>query len=509
MARDFKLPELGENIASAKVVAVLVSAGDDVAKDQGLIEVETDKATVEVPSPQAGRIGKVHVAEGDTVEVGAALVSFAEDGEEAREPGAPSGAPEEAPEGEEERKPRTKERRAAPSKERGEARRKPAREERREAEPEEAEEEDRGEAERGEPEAEAQEADEEERSEAEAGEDAQADGEERRGKPAAARRERTPAAGLDEAEEASGVGPVEGRAAGRSIVAAPSVRHFAREIGVAIERVEGSGPGGRISIADVKEHARRARQAPAEAAAEPLGDLARWGEVEREPLSSVRRTIARRMSQSWRTAPHVTLDAEADVTEIEAVRQRYKARAQELGGNLTITAVLLKIAAAGLQRFPRANASLDAEEGSLVLRKYVNIGVAVDTERGLLVPVVRDADQKTILELSVELAELAERARKGKLRPDDMQGGGFTLTNLGSLGVATFTPILNPPEAAVLGIGRARLRPVYVEGELRPRLVLPLSLSFDHRVLDGADGARLLGFVVEALESPLSLAMGG
>ncbi|HVS10390.1 MAG TPA: dihydrolipoamide acetyltransferase family protein, partial [Planctomycetota bacterium] len=321
--------------------------------------------------------------------------------------------------------------------------------------------------------------------------------------------ERTPAAGLDEAEAASGVKPVEDRGAPRSIVAAPSVRHFAREIGVDIGRVQGSGPGGRVSIGDVKEHARRSRQAPAEAAGEPLPDLARWGEVEREPLSSVRRTIARRMAHSWRTAPHVTLDAEADVTDVEAVRQRYKARAQGMGGNLTITAILLKIAAAALRRFPRANASLDEEDGSLVVRKYVNVGVAVDTERGLLVPVVRDADQKTILELSVELAEMAERARKGKLRPDDMQGGGFTLTNLGSFGVGTFPPILHPPEAVVLGIGRAKLRPVYVEGELKPRLVLPLSLSFDHRVLDGADGARLLGFVVEALESPLALAMGG
>jgi pyruvate dehydrogenase E2 component (dihydrolipoamide acetyltransferase) len=231
---------------------------------------------------------------------------------------------------------------------------------------------------------------------------------------------------------------------------------------------------------------------------------------ERRPLSNVRRTIAERMSLAWSTIPHVTLTARADVTEVEEVRRRYKAKGHPDAGKVTITAILLKVAASALKVFPDVNSSLQVQEGELLVKRQVSLGVAVDTERGLLVPVVRDADKKNILELSSELSELSERARSGKLKPDDMKGAGFTLTNLGGMGIAEFTPIINPPEVAVLGVGRAELVPQFTDdGELVGRRMLPLSLSIDHRVLDGADGARFLQWIVRALEDPLVLALEG
>jgi pyruvate dehydrogenase E2 component (dihydrolipoamide acetyltransferase) len=215
------------------------------------------------------------------------------------------------------------------------------------------------------------------------------------------------------------------------------------------------------------------------------------------------------MSISWTSVPHVTLHASADVTEVEKVRQRYKARLVQEGRRITITSILLKVVASALKVFPEVNASLDAEQGDLLVKRAIHVGVAVDTERGLLVPVVRDADRKNILELSADLAQLSERAHGGKLKPDEMKGSGFTLTNLGGLGIGEFTPIINPPEVAVLGIGRAKQRLELEEGELVTRLELPLSLSIDHRVLDGADGARFLQWIVRALEDPLVMALEG
>ncbi|MYH40786.1 MAG: 2-oxo acid dehydrogenase subunit E2, partial [Chloroflexi bacterium] len=304
--------------------------------------------------------------------------------------------------------------------------------------------------------------------------------------------------------------------ADQPVFAAPSVRTFAREIGVDIREVSGSGPGGRISQDDVKRHARSSPRTgpaggpPAAGGGAPV-DFARWGEVERLPMSRVRRTTAETISRSWQS-PHVTLFQKADVTELEALRRRYRERVSRAGGgNLTMVAILLSVCASALRQHPRLNASVDSEAQEIVHKRHVHIGVAVDTERGLLVPVVRDADRKNVTELSAELAELAAKAREGKLGLDEMRGGSFTISNLGGMGTGFFTPILNPPEVGILGVGRAATEAVWDEGAgaFAPRLLLPLSLSFDHRIVDGADGARFLSWVVEALEQPLLLALEG
>jgi pyruvate dehydrogenase E2 component (dihydrolipoamide acetyltransferase) len=302
------------------------------------------------------------------------------------------------------------------------------------------------------------------------------------------------------------------------VPAAPSVRQLAREIGVDINQVQGSGAGGRISVEDVKRHARdlhrRLAKQPARGAwpTITLPDFTRWGAVERQPMSNVRRATAERMTQSWATIPHVTQFDKADITDVEELRQYYDARrAQTVGGKLTITAVVLKVVAAALKRFPQFNASIDMTTYEVIHKTYYHIGVAVDTDRGLLVPVIRNVDQKNMLELSVELTQLAERARSRKITLEDMQGGTFTITNLGGLGGTNFTPIINAPEVAILGLARSRMEPVYNDstGQFTPRLMLPLALSYDHRLIDGADGVRFLRWVVEALQQPFLLALEG
>ena len=298
-------------------------------------------------------------------------------------------------------------------------------------------------------------------------------------------------------------------ASDRPVLASPSVRKFAREIGVDISQVTGSGPAGRISVDDVKSHSRRM---PAGGSRGPvrkaLPDFAKWGEVQRQPMSNVRKKTALQMETGW-TAPHVTLHDHADVTDLEQFRQQYKATVDKAGGKLTITAMLLRIVAAALKKFPELNCSIDMSQEEVVYKSYVNVGVAADTPRGLVVPVILNADTKTVTQLSVELTEMAERARAGKLSLEEMTGGTFTITNLGGIGIGHFTPIINDPEVAILGVGRSKQEPVYIDGEFKPRLMMPLSLSFDHRIVDGADGARFLRWIVAAIEQPLLLAMEG
>jgi pyruvate dehydrogenase E2 component (dihydrolipoamide acetyltransferase) len=286
------------------------------------------------------------------------------------------------------------------------------------------------------------------------------------------------------------------------------VRRLARELGVDIRRVPGSGPEGRVSSEDVQAFARGALSGGAGAgAAAALPDFAKWGEVERKPMSNIRRKTAEHLGHAWATIPHVTQHDRADVTALEALRKQYSPQAEKAGGKLTMTAIALKIVAGALRRFPQFNASIDVARNELIFKKAVHVGVAADTERGLLVPVVRDADRKGILELSAELARLSEKARGGKLSPDEMQGGGFTITNLGGIGGVAFTPIVNWPEVAILGISRASMEPVYTGSGFEPRLMLPLSLSYDHRVIDGADAARFLRWVADAFEQPFVLAL--
>ncbi len=295
----------------------------------------------------------------------------------------------------------------------------------------------------------------------------------------------------------------------RPIQASPSVRKFAREIGVNVSHVTGSGPAGRISVEDVKSHARRmpggGSRGPVRKA---LPDFRKWGDIERKPMSNVRKKTALQMETGW-TAPHVTLHDQADVTGFEQFRQQFKATVERAGGKLTVTAMLLRVVAAALRKFPQLNCSIDMTQGEIIYKQYVNVGVAADTPRGLVVPVILNADRKTVTELSVELTEMAERARAGKLSLEEMSGGSFTITNLGGIGIGHFTPIINDPEVAILGAGRSKYDPVYVNGQFQPRLMMPLSLSFDHRIVNGADGARFLRWIVQATEQPLLLAMEG
>jgi pyruvate dehydrogenase E2 component (dihydrolipoamide acetyltransferase) len=304
------------------------------------------------------------------------------------------------------------------------------------------------------------------------------------------------------------------------VPAAPSVRRLARELGVDIHQVPGTGSGGKIFADDVKRFAKGvitgataaapvAGPAVGAVAARPLPDFSKWGEVERQPMSKVRRLTARSMAAAWTTVPHVTQYDKADITDVEAARKRYGKRAEEAGGKLTMTAILLKACAAALKTFPDFNASIDMASGEIIYKKYVNIGVAVDTERGLLVPVIRSVDCKNIIDLSVELTEIAEKARNKKIMPNDLEGGNFTISNLGGVGGTYFSPIVYAPEVAILGVSRAEMRPKWNGETFEPRLMLPLSLSYDHRIIDGALAARFVRWVCETLEDPVLLALEG
>ena len=447
MATDYQLPDLGEDIDEAEVIAVLVNVGDRVALEQAVIEVETEKANLEVPAPHAGSITAVHVKVGDILKPGQLLVTI--DAANGASPAAP--APNEV---------------AAPTPNAATA---PE-----EGEPSEA-------APLPEPSA-----------------------------PAAA------AAPIPLPVPTPAGAPPAEAGQRRAVPASPAVRMFAREIGVAIEDVHGSGPGGRISVDDVKTHARSSRggaatatgaPAAAPSAATPLPDLSQFGAIERERMSGIRRTTARTLSQSWTQSPHITLQRKADITSLDALRRTHRDRVAAAGGQLTMMPILMKIVAGALREFPRLNAAIDIEAQEIVYRHYVHIGIATDTDRGLIVPVVRDADQKTITELAIEIRELADKARERKASLDELRGGTFTISNLGGMGVGFFNAILHPPQVGLLGVGRAEMEPVWIDGEFQPRLRMPLALNFDHRLIDGADGARALNWLVEAIEEPLLLVL--
>lgn len=297
--------------------------------------------------------------------------------------------------------------------------------------------------------------------------------------------------------------PAAGSDGERVVPAGPATRRLARELGVELHRVKGTGPGGRVGPEDVKAFVRElAAQPQAEELGTirvpPLPDFERWGRTERRPLDGVRRKTAEQMALAWNLIPHVTQHDLVDVTDVDAFRRQQEGK----GPKLTVTAFALKAAAIALKQFPQFNATLDLGNQQLILKHYYHVGVAVDTERGLLVPVLRDVDRKSVLELAQEMADVAEKARQKKLQPEDLRGGTFTITNLGGIGGTGFTPIVNWPEVAILGMARARLTPVVRDGQIVPRLLLPLSLSYDHRVIDGADAARFVRRLAEMLENP-------
>jgi pyruvate dehydrogenase E2 component (dihydrolipoamide acetyltransferase) len=305
------------------------------------------------------------------------------------------------------------------------------------------------------------------------------------------------------------------------VPAAPIVRKLAREIGVDISLVKGSGPGGRISENDVKAFAKGAfaRMADTETAvgvahgggtmAVKLPDFSRWGKVEKVSLRGVRRRTAQHLALAWNAIPHVTQFDKADVSELEGLRKRFSPKAEKAGGKLTMTAIALKVVASALKAFPQFNASIDMASEEIIYKRYISVGVAVDTDRGLLVPVIREVEKKNIIELAVELSAISAKARDKKLTAEEMEGGSFTITNLGGIGGTGFTPIINHPEVAILGISRSQMEPVWVSDKFEPRSMLPLSLSYDHRIIDGADAARFLRWIVDALEQPFLLSVQG
>jgi pyruvate dehydrogenase E2 component (dihydrolipoamide acetyltransferase) len=273
-------------------------------------------------------------------------------------------------------------------------------------------------------------------------------------------------------------------------------------LGIDLAQVTASGKNGRVTEDDVKTYVKAlasGAQAPGRTAAPSLPDFSKWGTVERQPLEGIRKKTAEQMSLAWSLIPHVTQHDLADITELEAFRKQQDTKTTRL----TVTAFALKAAAVALQQFPQFNSSLDIAAGQLIQKRYYHIGVAVDTDRGLLVPVFRDVDKKSVHDLAQELSVVAEKARQRKVGLEDLRGGCFTITNLGGIGGTSFTPIVNWPEVAILGISRGKLQPVYRDGQLAPRLMLPLSLSYDHRVIDGADAARFTRRIAEMLENPL------
>ena len=461
---DFALPNLGENINEADVLKILVSEGDVITVDQPLLEIETEKATLDVPSELAGRVTKIHVAAGDVVKPGQLLLTVGADAAAASAP-APAAPAASAP---------------APT----------------------------------------------EVAPVAAAPAAAASAPEAPAPAAAAPVAPAPAAPAAPAPDfgrlpAAGPNATTPPPADSPVFAAPSTRLLAREVGVDLRGITGTGPHGRITEDDVKRHAREQTSRPitvqmtseemghAEAEKTPLPDFGQWGEVTREPLTRLRRTVVRNMAQSWSEIPHVHLYHHADITALEELRQQWKGRAQAAGGNLTISVMLLKIVAAALKAHPKINASIDLETNELIVKKYIHLGVAVDTERGLVVPKIENVDQKNIIDLSVELNELAGRARENTLTIDEQRGSTFTITNLGSLATGYFDPIINWPEIAILGLGRAEQVPVWDNGEWKPQLRMPMSFGMDHRIIDGADGARFMSWIVEAIKDPLIMSLEG
>ncbi|HLZ41590.1 MAG TPA: dihydrolipoyllysine-residue acetyltransferase [Candidatus Sulfotelmatobacter sp.] len=450
-ANEFKLPELGENISQGDLVRLMISPGTKVSEGQPVMELETDKAVVEVPSSVSGVVKEIKVKEGEKIKVGQVIFTLEGGASAAPSPARPRTAPVEHASGQHgarltfqaaiRAEGKTEEQALPPDQ---------------------------------------------------------------------------PQVAAPSFSMPAQLGKVAGTEHRQPVPAAPHVRRLAREVGVDIYEVKGTGPGGRISEDDVKGYAKgllsnAARTAPrAGHFIQPeLPDFAKWGKIERVSMRGVRRKTAEHLAEAWNTIPHVTQHDRADITELEQLRARFAPKAEEAGGKMTVTAIALKVCAAALKVFPQFNASIDIEKEEIVYKQYISIGVAADTDRGLLVPVIRDVDKKNIVELAVELSQLSKKARDKKLAPADMEGGTFTITNLGGIGGIGFTPIVNYPEVAILGLSRSRMEPEWINGKFEPRLILPLSLSYDHRLIDGADAARFLRWIAEAFEQPFLLSVQG
>lgn len=444
---EFTLPDLGENIEGGDVVNVLVSTGDTVSKDQPLLEIETDKAMVEVPSPSAGTVGKIMVKAGDTVKVGQAILELSD------APGSDAGedAEEEAPA--------------------------------------------------------------EEPVEEEVTEEAPAEEEAAAEEPAAETPK--PATSAPKKSAPAPAAPAQRTVAPKSsagVPAGPATRKLARELGVSLNNIAGSGEGGRVTREDIIAAARNMapvieRKKAMATPGEESNDS--WGPITRDKMPKIRQTIAKTMVTSKSTIPHVTNFDDADITDLEAMRQDSKDDFAAQGLKLTTMPFLIKACAMSLRKNPSINASVDMESGEIIYKQYINIGIAVDTERGLVVPSLRNADTMSIAEITEEMATIVENIRANKFGIEDLRGSTFTISNLGAIGGTYSTPVINPPEVAILLVGRSRKMPIVMKDDsIKPRLMMPLSLSYDHRLVDGGAAARYLNDIKSCLENPGKLLMG-
>lgn len=422
MKKEIKLPEIADNVVTGYLASILVSVGDIIEEDQSVVEVETDKATTDIPSPYAGKIIDIPVNVGDEIRVGQVIMVLETDAPARTLPPGKGGV-EETP---------------VPSVE-----------------------------------------------------------------------FEAPSVIPDLIRDPVATSTIH---TGAFTPAAPSVRRFARELGVDINRVVGTGTAGRISDDDVKAHAKSVIQSGGGSSFSNLQhgyaevpDFSQWGSIRKEAMSRIRQLTAESTLNSWQTIPQVVQFDKADITEVEKFRQASKRQVEKSGAKLTMTAILLKVSALALQHFEKFNASVDMKNTKVIYKDFVNIGVAVDTPQGLLVPIVKDVDKKNLTELSIELGQLAEKARTKKLTSDEMQGGNFTISNLGGIGGTAFTPIVYPNQVAILGVSKAIMEQVFRDGKFEARNMMPLSLSYDHRLIDGADGARFLGWICKVLEQPFSL----
>jgi len=447
MQQDIKVPEVSEGVKAGTVTSLLVNVGDRVEDDQSLLELETDKAVVAIPAPMAGVISEILIAEGDTVEIGSTIMVLDTGGQA-------TAAPDET--GEEKPPPALTPVEPEPA-----------------AEPELP--------------------------------------------PMVRSEEPVPYHPSQPQSQPTEIDLTSVRRDDRVAPASPTVRRVARELGVDIYQVQGSGPGGRISAEDVRAYVKQTMQrvtgggiAPSEFpglhAQRPLPDFSRYGTSKREPLSRIRELTADAMSYAWSTIPMVTQYDKAVVGPLEDFRQEHNRRSVS-DEKLTMTAILVRVCAEALRVFPHFNSALDLGAKELLVHDFVNIGVAVDTANGLLVPVIRNADRKGIATIAAELGDLAARTRERKVKPDELDGGTFTISNLGGIGGTAFTPIVYAPQVAILGVSRSEMQSIWNGSEFEPQLVMPLSLSYDHRVIDGAAGARFLRWTCEALEQPLKLLM--
>lgn len=429
MPTEFKLPLLAEGINSADVAELHVKAGDTVTEGQVLMELETDKAVMELPSPSAGTISSLNVKKGDTVKVGQVILSFDAAGGAATNGATDSKAS------------------ASTTKAAAEA-------------------------------------------------------------SAAAEKPATSEKAPPKAPSATATATVPFSNGSTPVAAGPATRRMARELGVNLAHVRGTGSGGRITSEDVARSFAGSNGSSGGGGGlvvPPLPDFSSFGTVERQAYTRLQKTVANNLSLAWQIIPHVTQHDLADITDIENARKRFVENVGKNAPKVTMTAITMKAIVACLQQFPHFNSSYDSQKGELVLKKYYHLGVAVDTPTGLVVPVIRDVDQKTVVQLANELTTVAEKARNGKLSIEDMRGGTFTITNLGGIGGTSFTPIVNYPEVAILGMSRSQKHLQLVNGELKERLMLPFSLSYDHRVVNGADAARFLVKLAGMFTDPFRL----